>query len=74
MAMMAERECETNEPKMSDGIRDTLLGQPLKVINVGLEGFAQDLERQGVAVVQVDWQPPAGGDPTLADLLSKLGT
>ncbi len=59
---------------MSDGIRDTLLGQPLKVINVGLEGFAQDLERQGVAVVRVDWRPPAGRDPELADLLSKLGS
>ncbi len=59
---------------MSDGIRDTLLGQPLKVINVGLEGFAQDLERQGVEVIDVNWQPPAGGDPKLADLLSKLGT
>ena len=59
---------------MSDRIRETLFEQPLKVINVGLEGFAQDLERQGVAVVHVDWQPPAGGDTKLADLLSKLGT
>ncbi len=74
MAMMAERERETEEPKVSDGLRDTLLTAPLKIINVGLEGFAQDLERQGVAVVQVDWRPPAGGDPKLADLLSKLGT
>ena len=74
MAMMAERERETEEPKMSDGHRDSLLGRPLKVINVGLEGFAKDLERQGVAVVRLDWRPPAGGDPNLADLLSKLGT
>lgn len=51
-----------------------LLEQPLKVINIGLESFATDLERRGVAVVQVDWAPPAGGDPALADLLSKLGT
>ncbi len=59
---------------MRDGPRDTLLTAPLKVINVGLEGFARDLERQGVAVVRVDWRPPAGGDPKLADLLSKLGS
>ncbi len=72
--MMAERQREPEGPKMSDKLRDTLLGRPLKVINVGLEGFAQDLERQGVAVVRVDWRPPAGGDPKLADLLSKLGT
>jgi FdrA protein len=45
----------------------------LNVINVGLEAFARDLERQGVAVVHVDWRPPAGGDPKLADLLSTLG-
>ncbi len=51
-----------------------LLEAPLKVINIGLESFAQDLERHGVEVVQVDWAPPAGGDPALADLLSKLGT
>jgi FdrA protein len=60
-------------PMMSDGIRETLLERPLKVINLGLEEFAEELERQGVAVVHVDWRPPAGGDPKLADLLSKLG-
>ncbi len=59
---------------MGDEIRETLLGRPLQVINLGLEGFAEELERQGVAVVRVDWRPPAGGDPKLADLLSKLGT
>ncbi len=57
-----------SEPKM-----EKLLGAPLGVVNLGLEGFAEELERQGVAVVRVDWQPPAGGDPKLADLLSKLG-
>ncbi len=58
---------------MSDKIHATLLDQPLKVINVGLDGFAEELERQGVPVGRLDWQPPAGGDPKLADLLSKLG-
>ncbi|MEK9723925.1 MAG: hypothetical protein VW405_10660 [Rhodospirillaceae bacterium] len=51
-----------------------LLSEPLHVVNVGLEGFARELESQGVPVVQVDWMPPAGGDPKLADLLSKLGS
>ena len=58
---------------MNDKIHATLLDLPLKVINVGLDGFAEELDRQGVAVVRLDWQPPAGGDPKLADLLSKLG-
>jgi FdrA protein len=50
-----------------------LLTEPLKVINIGLEGFAEELTQQGVEVVQVDWAPPAGGDTKVADLLSKLG-
>jgi len=57
---------------MSNAV-DDLLKSPLHVINVGLEAFARDLEAQGVDVVHVDWSPPAGGDPRLADLLTKLG-
>ncbi len=50
-----------------------LLERPLKVVNIGLEDFARDLDRHGVKVVHVDWTPPAGGDLELAELLSKLG-
>ena len=50
-----------------------LLQSPVRVVNIGLEGFFHDLEQQGVEVVDVDWSPPAGGDPKLAELLSKLG-
>jgi hypothetical protein len=53
---------------------DSLLEAPPRVINVGLERFAEDLTAQGVTVQHVDWSPPAGGDAHLADLLSKLGT
>ena len=51
-----------------------LLNEPLSVINIGLEGFARELAAQRVDVIQVDWAPPAGGDPELADLLAKLGS
>jgi hypothetical protein len=51
-----------------------LLTEPLCVINVGLEGFAQELASQDVAVVHVQWSPPADGDPQLAHLLAELGT
>lgn len=44
----------------------------LQVINIGLESFAQDLKTQGVAVVQLDWRPPAGGNAKLAALLASL--
>ena len=59
---------------MSESDIQKFLKAPLKVVNVGLESFAQDLTGQGVEVIDVDWRPPAGGDPKLADLLSKLGT
>lgn len=58
---------------MSDETPNGLLSQPIKVINIGLEGFAKELSDQGVPVLQVQWTPPAGGNPKLADLLSKLG-
>lgn len=51
-----------------------LLTQEIEVVNVGLDGFVEDLNDQGVKVSAVDWTPPAGGDQALADLLSKLGT
>ena len=59
---------------MTKTVNETLLDTPIKVINLGLESFAQDLARNGVEVVHLEWTPPAGGDPKLADLLSKLGT
>ena len=59
---------------MSEPEIEKLLKSPLKVDNVGLEAFARDLERQGVEVIDVDWRPPAGGDPGLAALLAKLGS
>jgi hypothetical protein len=51
---------------------DTLLQQPLVVINLGLTKFAKSLEEQQVEVLQVDWIPPAGGDKEMIDLLDQL--
>ena len=51
-----------------------LLTDPVHVINIGLPGFAEDLVVLGVAVIHVDWAPPAGGDPELGRLLAKLGS
>ena len=51
---------------------EELLHTPLIVINLGLKRFAEDLEKQGVEVVQVDWTPPAGGDKDMLDLLDQL--
>lgn len=62
------------DEKARDRKQASLLDAPPRVINVGLERFAEDLAAQGVAVRHVQWAPPAGGDARLADLLAKLGS
>ena len=52
--------------------KEKLFNIELKVINIGIEMFADDLERQDVEVIHVDWQPPAGGDLDVLKLLEKL--
>ena len=49
-----------------------LLEAPIRVVNIGLQKFADDLVGQDIAVVQVDWAPPARGNTRLANLLSRL--
>ena len=49
-----------------------IFGKELKVLNIGLEQFCQDLKDQNVTAVQMDWRPPAGGDSEAADLLAAL--
>ena len=46
--------------------------EDLKVINIGLEGFAQDLKQQDVKVVEVDWCPPADGQENLIKILKNI--
>jgi len=58
--------------KVGSGKEDCLLGNPLKVVNVGLELFYESVLEQGIEVFHVDWNPPAGGDERLARLLQKL--
>lgn len=55
---------------MSKG--ENLLNKKLKVVNIGIETFVEDLRKQGVEVVKVDWRPPAGGDLEILKLLDKL--
>ena len=46
--------------------------ESLRVINIGIEGFADDLKVAGVEVVQLDWRPPTGGNARLTSLLASL--
>ncbi len=45
---------------------------PLAAVTVGVEAFHHSLLAQGAAAVQLDWRPPAGGDPELIDLLRRM--
>lgn len=49
-----------------------LFRSDLKVINIGLESFAEDLKSLNVPVIQMDWRPPAGGNKKLAAVLELL--
>jgi len=50
----------------------TLLEGPPRVVTIGLDLFAEELQRVGVSQLHVDWRPPAGGNPRLAALLARL--
>jgi hypothetical protein len=60
------------EKKRSGG--KTIINEDLKVVNIGVSTFADDLRSQDVDVVSVDWKPPAGGDVEMLRLLEKLGS
>jgi len=49
-----------------------LFGKELKVINLGLASFAENLRKEKVHVLHMDWRPPAGGNKRLISLLDKL--
>ena len=57
----------------ADMKQQTLLAAPPRVINIGIEDFAESLRERDVAVIQIAWAPPAGGDPVLREILEKLG-
>lgn len=44
----------------------------LNVINVGLEFFKHDIQKQQAQVTQVSWQPIAGGNKAVIEVLDKL--
>ncbi len=49
-----------------------LLREKPVFVNVGVRDFGDALRQAGFEVVEVDWSPPAGGDPDLAALLDEL--
>ncbi len=53
-------------------LQELVIPDRLRVINIGLEMFADNLRADGIDVVHVDWRPPTGGDSKLAAILSAL--
>ena len=56
---------------MAATLEELLRGRPV-FVNVGVRGFGDSLREAGYDVVQVEWSPPAGGDPRMAELLDDL--
>lgn len=44
----------------------------ISVLNLGLKGFQDSVKMQDVPCVHVNWQPPAGGDLELIEVLDHL--
>lgn len=49
-----------------------LFQEELKIINMGIESFNENLKKQNIKTVQVDWKPPARGNKKMLSLLDKL--
>lgn len=49
-----------------------LFQDSLRVINIGTATFKKDFDMQNVEAVQVDWEPPAGGNIDLIEALDQL--
>jgi hypothetical protein len=50
----------------------SLLQATPRIVNVGLPAFAEELAAAKIAVLQLDWAPPAIADPRIRALLAKL--
>ncbi|KEY59075.1 DUF1116 domain-containing protein [Serratia sp. DD3] len=53
-------------------LKNNILTTDLQVVNVGLEQFYTDLQRQSITALQVEWSPPAHGDETVLAALNTL--
>ncbi len=51
---------------------EDLFKEELKVINIGLESFAENLKNEGYDAIQVEYKPPAGGDAEMIKILDQL--
>jgi hypothetical protein len=57
----------------TSGVDDLLRSEP-RVVNIGLAGFSDDLQRARIKTVHVNWSPPAASNPRILSLLAKLSS
>lgn len=59
---------------MNEIIKDTKtkLSNNMKILNVGLELFYNELKKQGGNVIHVEWKPPVKLEKDIEDILSKV--
>lgn len=50
----------------------TLFQEKLQVLNIGLSSFVDSITRAGGSVLQIEWVPPAQGDPEIGRALARL--
>ncbi len=51
---------------------ETLIKEGPRVVNIGLDSFADNLASLGAPVTRLDWRPPGEGDAELARLVAEL--
>jgi hypothetical protein len=69
---MTDGHLDESSPRPDGAPIEALFNCELKIVNIGIDLFADELESLGARVVRVDWRPPAGGDPKIAALLGKM--
>ena len=71
-SVLSEMETAVTASSSKTGKGSDILGQEMRVINIGLDIFKEALDAQGVQTIQVDWEVPAKGDEKVLEILKKM--
>jgi hypothetical protein len=71
-ATLSEMERAVTASSSNAGKGSDIIGQEIRVINIGLDIFKEALDAQGVKTIQVDWEVPAKGDEKVLEILKKM--
>ncbi|MCL4245238.1 MAG: hypothetical protein KJ002_08935 [Candidatus Dadabacteria bacterium] len=69
---LSEMETAVTASSSKTGKGRDILGQEMRVINIGLDIFKEALDAQGMKTIQVDWEVPAKGDEKVLEILKKM--